>query len=162
MVKEVLKLGNELLYRKSSPVKKDDMPALEITVKDLHDTLFEFRARYGAGRAIAAPQIGVFKRLIYMHIDKPVVLINPSLSFDDDETMTVYDDCMCFPGLHVKISRFKRCTVRYKDIEFADYSMMLEGSLSELIQHEYDHLNGILATMRALDDRSFYLKSEHV
>ncbi len=159
MIKQIFKLGNELLYQKSIPVKKEELHILKTAVLDLHDTLFDYRARYGAGRAISAPQIGVFKRLIYMHIDKPVVIINPRLEFEGDETMTVYDDCMCFPGLLVKVNRCKRCTLYYKDIDFADNAIKLDGSLSELIQHEYDHLDGILATMRAVDGRSFFLMS---
>jgi peptide deformylase len=115
-----------------------------------------FRKSYGAGRAIAAPQIGVFKRLIYMHIDEPVVFINPVLHFEDDELMEVLDDCMSFPGLLVKVMRYKRCTIQYKDMDFNDNQLELEGDLSELLQHEYDHLNGILATMRAVDDKALY------
>lgn len=160
MIREILLLGNPKLYEVSSAVTKEEAGFIIKTVSDLHDTLMDFRNRHGAGRAIAAPQIGVFKRLIYMYIDKPVVFINPVLEFEDDELMDVLDDCMSFPGLLVKVKRHKRCTIRFKDMDFNDNIMKLEGDLSELLQHEYDHLDGILATMRAADDKSLCLTSQ--
>jgi len=138
------------------------MDSIKKTVSDLHDTLIDFRKKYNAGRAIAAPQIGVFKRLIYMYIDKPIVFINPVLKFDNKEMIDVIDDCMSFPNLLVKVKRYKECSVMYKDINFVDKTLNFKGDLSELIQHEYDHLDGILATMRAIDNKSFYIKSKGV
>ncbi|AGY78093.1 peptide deformylase [Clostridium autoethanogenum] len=160
MIKEILLLGNDALYKKSLPVEKEDMDSIKETVLDLHDTLIDFRKKYNAGRAIAAPQIGVFKRLIYMYIDKPIVFINPVLKFDNKEMMDVMDDCMSFPNLLVKVKRYKECSIIYKDINFADKTLKFKGDLSELIQHEYDHLDGILATMRAIDNKFFYIKSK--
>lgn len=162
MIKEILLLGNDALYKKSLPVEKEDMDSIKETVSDLHDTLIDFRKKYNAGRAIAAPQIGVFKRLIYMYIDKPIVFINPVLKFDNKEMMDVMDDCMSFPNLLVKVKRYKECSIIYKDINFVDKTFNFKGDLSELIQHEYDHLDGILATMRAIDNKSFYIKSKEV
>lgn len=161
MLKEILLLGNDSLYKKSLPVEKEELDLIKETVLDLHDTLIDFRKKYNAGRAIAAPQIGVFKRLIYMYIHKPIVFINPILKFDNEEIMEVMDDCMSFPNLLVKVNRYKECTVIYKDIDFIDRTIKFEGDLSELIQHEYDHLDGILATMRAINNKSFYLKSKN-
>ena len=62
-----------------------------------------------------------------------------------------------FPNLLVKVKRYQRCTITYKTPEWKEEKMELEGDLSELLQHEYDHLDGILATMRAIDNRSFSL-----
>lgn len=157
-VKEIFLLGNEKLYNVSEEIKQEELVEVEEVVKDLHDTLINFRKEYGAGRAIAAPQIGYFKRLIYMNIDKEVVLINPKIEYVDDEMITVWDDCMCFPELLVKVKRFKRCVVYYKDLAWKDNLLELEGDISELIQHEYDHLDGILAVQKAIDDRSFSIK----
>ncbi|GFP76164.1 peptide deformylase [Clostridium fungisolvens] len=159
-VKEIFLLGNEKLYNVSEEIKQEELVEVEEVVKDLHDTLMNFRKEYGAGRAIAAPQIGYFKRLIYMNIDKEVVLINPKLEYVDDEMITVWDDCMCFPELLVKVKRFKRCVVYYKDLAWKDNLIELEGDISELIQHEYDHLDGILAVQKAIDDRSFSIKTK--
>jgi len=158
MIREILLLGNEKLYQKSEEIKREDMDYIKEVVKDLHDTMMEFRRKYGVGRAIAAPQIGVFKRLVYMNIGTPVVFINPVLEFKDDEKMTVMDDCMCFPNLLVKVKRYKKCKVKYRDLNFEYKEVNYEGDLSELIQHEYDHLDGILATMRAMDSKSFFIK----
>ncbi len=66
---------------------------------------------------------------------------------------------MSFPELLVKVKRYKRCLIKFKDLNFKDNTMKLEGDLAELLQHEYDHLDGILATMRAVDERALCLKS---
>ena len=160
MVKDILLLGNPRLYEISAPIQKEEMGLINEVVDDLHDTLMDFRRIHGAGRAIAAPQIGVFRRLIYMHIDQPVVLVNPALRFVDDEIMEVLDDCMSFPELLVKVMRHWRCIVEYTDMNGRDNRMELTGDLSEVLQHEYDHLDGILATMRAADSKSLCLKSQ--
>lgn len=160
MVKEVLLLGNSKLYEISRPVKRNELPTLKEVVNDLHDTLMDFKQRYDAGRAIAAPQIGVMKRMIYMYIDSPVVFINPAFQNKSKEMMRVWDDCMCFPDLLVKVERHKTCTISYRDLDWNQQIMQLEGDLSELLQHEYDHLDGILAVSRAVDGRSFALRSQ--
>ncbi|MGI6733669.1 MAG: peptide deformylase [Anaerovoracaceae bacterium] len=157
MVKEILKLGNPQLYEISEEVTAADIPMLNTWVTDLRDTLLEYRNTYGAGRAIAAPQIGIQKRLLYMLTDKEYVFINPVIHFPDDELMEVLDDCMSFPGLCVRVMRHKRAILTYTDLEGKERKMDLEGDYSELLQHEYDHLDGILATMRAKDNKSFIL-----
>ena len=158
MMQPILLLGDPRLYENSSPVSQEDLPNLRRTVEDLHDTLMAFREKYHAGRAIAAPQIGVPKRLIYMYIDRPVVFLNPTLEFPDPERMELLDDCMSFPGLLVKVEQYRRCTVRCRDLDWRECCFTFEDDLSELIQHEYDHLDGILATMRAVDKRSLFFK----
>ena len=154
-VKEILLLGNEELYEVSKPISNEN---IENLVNDLHDTLMDFRQKHQAGRAIAASQIGIKKRLIYMYIDKPIVFINPKLEFIDDELIDVLDDCMSFPDMLVKVKRHKRCVVKYFDENGHEKELFFEDDLAELIQHEYDHLDGILATMRAIDNKSFILK----
>lgn len=158
MKKEIILLGNEELYQISEPLKKDEIENIKSIVQNLHDTLLDFREKYHAGRAIAAPQIGIKKRLLYMFIDKPVIFINPVLEFPDDEMMEVLDDCMSFPNLLIKVMRHKRCRIKYLDMNWEEQVMSLEGDLAELLQHEYDHLNGILATMRAINNKSFIIK----
>lgn len=160
MVREIRKLGDPRLYEISEEVTRDDAQFLGEWVTDLHDTLMDYRRIYGAGRAIAAPQIGVQKRLLYMCMDKPVVFVNPRLTFPDEETYTLLDDCMSFPGLLVRVERYKRAVIDYLDEDFQPQRMRLEGDVSELLQHEYDHLDGILSTMRAVDNRAFVWKGE--
>jgi peptide deformylase len=155
---KILLLGNPKLNEKSELVLQNEVADLELVIQDLHDILFEFKARfahYGAFRGIAAPQIGVMKRLIYMYVDEPIVFINPILTDLSAEMFEVWDDCMCFPNLLVKLKRHKSCTIHFKDRDWNDKTMHFEGNLSELIQHEYDHLEGILATEKALDSQSF-------
>jgi len=159
-VREILLLGNPQLYHKRELVEEHELLSLIPVIEDLHDTMMDFRERYKAGRAIAAPQIGFMKRLIYMHIDSPTVFINPVLENKSSEMMTVWDDCMSFPDLFVKVKRHKSCRIRYHDMNWSPQSMNLEDDLSELLQHEYDHLDGILAVSRAIDGYSFALRSQ--
>ena len=158
MVRKILLLGDEQLYEVSAEVDKKEISQIRNTITNLHDTLMDYRNRYGAGRAIAAPQIGIQKRIIYMFLDHPVVFINPVLKFPDEEMMEVLDDCMSFPDLYVRVLRHKRCTIEFMDLDWKQCSWELEGDLAELLQHECDHLDGILATMRAIDNKSFVFK----
>ena len=157
MIKEILTLGDPRLYETSDAITPDEKDAVAGWVTDLHDTLMAYREKYGAGRAVAAPQIGIFKRLLYAYMDRPYVFINPVLTFPDDESYVLLDDCMSFPGLMVRVERHRRADIAYLDEEFNPQTMHLEGDFSELLQHEYDHLDGILATMRAVDNKSFIL-----
>ena len=158
MVRGILLLGNPKLYNKSEPVLVDELSQIKDVVDDLRDTMMDFRKKHGLGRAIAAPQIGVPKRIIYMHITEPVVFINPELRFIGAEMFELKDDCMSFPGLFVRLRRYKNSVIRYKDMDWKDNELKLSGDLSELLQHEYDHLDGILATMRAIDNKSFFMQ----
>lgn len=159
-VRNVLLLGNPKLYEVSRPVRRAELSGLGPLVQDLHDTLVDFRKRYGAGRAIAAPQIGVMKRIVYLFIDRPVVFLNPVLKQKSRERREVWDDCMCFPNLLVNVRRHRSCRVGFRDLDWKESEMPLEGDLSELLQHECDHLDGVLAVSRAVDRYSFSLKSQ--
>ena len=158
--KEILLLGNPKLYESCIPIKKNEIKEIKYIVQDLHDTLMDFRKKYKAGRAIAAPQIGVMKRLVYMHMQSPVVFINPVLDNFSRRTFELWDDCMSFPDILVKVKRHKSCEIYFRDLKWKKHSMILEENLSELLQHEVDHLNGILAIQRAIDCKSIILKSQ--
>ncbi|MBC8876707.1 MAG: peptide deformylase [Planctomycetes bacterium] len=156
-VKSILLLGNPVLYEISQPVRQDE---LEV-VADLHDTLMAFREQYGVGRAIAAPQIGVLKRLVHMYVNgQATEFINPVLEDKSAGMIEIWDDCLSFPELLVKVQRHKSCRIRYRNLEWQQEEMHLEDDLSELLQHECDHLDGVLAVSRAIDGRSFALRSE--
>jgi peptide deformylase len=154
-LQDLLLLGNPMLYQVSEPVQKSELPIVSQWVDDLHNVMHEIREKYHFGRAIAAPQLGIMKRLIYMNIDKPVVFINPEFTYLSDEKFEVWDDCMCFPNLLVKVIRHKALTIKYLDENWREQEWNMKDDLSELLQHEYDHLDGILCTMRAIDDKSF-------
>ena len=158
--REILLLGNPKLFEICEPVQETQLKEIKPIIQDLHDTLMAFREKYNAGRAIAAPQIGAIKRLVYMHIGEPVVFINPVLNLKSAEMMELWDDCMSFPELLVKVHRHQRCRITFRDENWEEQSMILEGDLSELLQHEVDHLDGILAVQRAIDHRSFALRSQ--
>lgn len=160
-VREILLLGNENLYKISKEIPRDGLEKAKQIVEDLHNTMMNFREKYGFGRAIAAPQINELYRVIYMNFDgKSIAFINPKLEWASDEIFEIWDDCMSFPGLEVKLKRHKKVKIYYKDLEWNDCQTQFEGDLAELIQHEYDHLDGILAVQRALDNKSFRINKD--
>lgn len=159
-VREILLLGNPALNVGCPLVARDEAESLRTVVADMHDTLMDFRSRWGAGRAIAAPQIGVLKRLIYLHIDSPVVLVNPRLENLSTEMFELWDDCFSFPHLLVRVKRHRSCRATFCDLEWQEHVLDARDGLSELLQHECDHLDGILAVERAIDGRSFAYRSE--
>jgi peptide deformylase len=159
-VRDILYLGNPKLYEESSKVKREELEDLKSVIEDMADTLMEFRDEYGWGRAIAAPQIGVMKRIIYMHVNEPVVLINPVIKLRNRRKTLVWDDCMSCPDLLVQVKRYRRCKVEYRDDNWQKRSLYLEGKLATLMQHEVEHLQGILITQKAISEKSFALRSE--
>lgn len=152
---DLLQLGHPLLYERCAPVLESDLPLVPEWVSQLDQVMQEIRARYQFGRAIAAPQLGIMKRLIYMNIDQPVVFINPELSKLSPDMFELWDDCMSFPNLLVRVRRHRSLTISYRDPNWQLQHRDLQGDLSELLQHEYDHLEGVLCTMRAIDAKAF-------
>jgi peptide deformylase len=159
-VKEILLLGNPQLYEISFPVKKDELEHMEPLILDLNDTLTDFRKKHNAGRAIAAPQIGIRKRVLYINIDRPMIVINPAIEAKSYEMIEIWDDCMSFPDLLVKVKRHRSCAITFRNMNWELQTMNVDGDFSELLQHEYDHLEGILAVSRAIDRHSFALRSQ--
>lgn len=152
---DLLQLGHPLLYQKSAPILQSELGLVAEWVAQLEHVMQEIRAKYQFGRAIAAPQLGIMKRLIYMNIDRPVVFINPRLLNLSPEMITLWDDCMSFPNLLVRVRRHRSLTITYRDLDWQEQSWNMEDGLSELLQHEYDHLEGILCTMRVTDEKGF-------
>jgi peptide deformylase len=159
-IRDIILLGDPRLYEVCSPVAPEELTALMEIVEDLHDTLMDFRTRYDRGRAIAAPQIGVTKRIVYMKTDEPAVFINPTIDLESTQTFELWDDCLSFPDLLVKVRRYRNCRVTYRDLGWNECSLLLSDSLAELLQHECDHLDGILAVARAVDSQAFALRSQ--
>jgi peptide deformylase len=158
-IDDLLLLGDPRLYQVCEPVSYDELPLVNDWIADMHNVMQQIRAKYNFGRAIAAPQLGIMKRLVYMNIDKPVVFINPELTGLSAEKFDLWDDCMSFPNLLVKVERHKDITVNYLDEHWQPQRWEMHDALSELLQHEYDHLDGILCTMRAIDDKAFKWRS---
>ena len=158
--REILILGNEKLYKSSKPFSVDSLEEVKRVAKDLEDTLDAFRAEKGFGRAIAAPQIGDSVCMIVMKLDgAKMVFINPCMEVLDGETFELWDDCMSFPGLEVRVFRYQSIRVTYRDLNWKIQSEVFQGNLSELFQHEYDHLDGILAVQRAIDLKAFRMNT---
>jgi peptide deformylase len=159
-VRDILLLGNPLLFQECSPVRQSELTLAIETGQDLHDTMMDFRATHGWGRAIAAPQIGVMKRIVYMHVEKPWLILNPVMAHPSSELLEVWDDCMSFPDLLVRLNRHCSFEMTYRDAQWTEHTLHVEGFLSELLQHEIDHLDGTLAVSRAIDGSSFALQSQ--
>ena len=161
-VREVLQLGNPILREVAAPViqpSADDVAAL---LDDLRDTLACWKERTGYGRGIAAPQIGVLRRVVFLNIGgcEPWPLINPEIVEASEETIVVWDACLSFLTIFFCVTRHARVRVRYQDTSGAIQIVDAEGDLSELLQHEIDHLDGILALERLTDTRTIVSREE--
>jgi peptide deformylase len=161
-IRTILQLGNPLLWEQASVL---DPRSLEVpsVIQDLSDTLRAFREARGFGRGIAAPQIGVLKRLIFIRMTPTGFcgpMLNPAIVWASDRQIELWDDCFSFPDLMVRVRRGERVRVRYVDEAGAEQLLEAAGDLSELLQHEIDHLDGILATDRAISGRAFATRAE--
>ena len=159
--REILLLGNPVLRKKCAAIKKNEIAGCASAVADLHDTLSDFRLRNGFGRGIAAPQIGVAKQLIYIDFEYTGPLFNPRIVKRSKKKFQLWDDCFSFPGLLVKVERNYAIAVEFLTEHGKKSTLEAEGALSELLQHEIDHVNGILAVDRAIDSRHIILRSEY-
>lgn len=113
-------------------------------------TVHAFRLRHGWGRAIAAPQVGEAVRLVAMAIDgRETVLVDPIIEWRSEAVHELWDDCMSLPEIAVRVLRHERITVRYRTLDGAEAAFeRADPDLSELLQHEIDHLDGVLMTRR--------------
>jgi len=163
-VRPVLQLGNPLLREKS--LRVDDPSASDVSalVQDLADTLAHWRAETGYGRGIAAPQLGVLQRVIFLKLPDadPWPLINPEIISCGDEKIIVWDGCLSFLFLFVQVERHREITVRYQNLngDTFEFEAGDDRDLSELLQHEIDHLDGILAIDRAVDIKTLCSREE--
>lgn len=158
--RRILQLGDPLLRTVSAPVNEPS--AAQLIFQDLRDTLHEFRRTHGFGRGISAVQIGEAKRLIYIEFEGAAYAIrNPEYEMRSEANFRLWDDCFSFPGLLVFLERSQTVRIRYEDENSNMQHLNASGPLSELLQHEIDHLDGILATDRALDRNSFCTREEY-
>ena len=160
-VRDIILLGDERLYQHSEVVSQNEVASLLPAIRDMHDTMQAFKEQHGWGRAISAPQINVRQRIVCMNVDREYTFINPILDNHSEATTEYWEDCMSFPELIVRIKVPKTCRMTYRDVHWKEHVVTLEGFYSELLQHEVDHLHGVLAVQRALDDRSIALRETH-
>ena len=146
-------LGDPCLRQICEPVLDFRSDGFRKEGKRLLCALEQFRAEWGFGRAIAAPQIGIPRRMIAMNLGQgPFLVVNPEISSRSIETFTLWDDCMSFPWIMVRLRRHKHLDLTWMDASGSPQKWSrVDPALSELIQHETDHLDGILAVDHALD-----------
>ena len=159
-VRRVLKMGEPLLYQKAVPVTNFNTPELDRLIADMVDTM---EALNGAG--IAAPQIGESKQVVIFGVDanprypdaEPVpftVLINPEIEILSLDTESGWEGCLSVPGLRGLVER--HTMLRYRGYDTS--GMLLErevtGFHARVVQHECDHLDGVLYPMRITDMRN--------
>ncbi len=161
MIREVLKMGDERLLAKARPVEKFDTPELHELLADMHDTM-----EHLSGAGLAAPQIGVGLRVVVFGVqnnprypqaeDVPyTVLINPDVEPLSQEMEEAWEGCLSVPGLRGVVPRYKSLRYRGFDATGAAIDRVAEGFHARVVQHECDHLDGILYPMRVRDFTRF-------
>jgi len=152
----ILPLGDPRLREKSLPVPDPADPSVRAVAYRLLGTLRAFRKQHGFSQGIAAPQIGIAARI--MVIDPgpgPIVLVNPKVMWISDQTVCSWESCMCFPALAVMVQRADAIRVAYRTLDGSDAVLASDNAdVAAVIQHELDHLEGILLLDRAADTRS--------
>lgn len=151
-LRPILQLGNPLLREKCEPVPDPTTSAIAKLVADLNDTLAHWRSTTGYGRGIAAPQIGVLQRVIFLRLpgqlagEGPWPLINPEIIERSPEKIVVWDACLSFLSIFMQVERHREISVRYQNLRGETITIQAgeERNLSELLQHEIDHLDGKL------------------
>jgi peptide deformylase len=161
MIREVLKMGDPRLLEKSQPVEAFGTPQLRELIADMRDTMARLN---GAG--LAAPQIGVPLRVVIFGVvcnprypdaeEVPdTVLINPVIAPLDVEMEEAWEGCLSVPGMRGVVPRFKRLRYRGFDEPGNPIDRSVEGFHARVVQHECDHLDGILYPMRIRDMSQF-------
>ena len=163
-VRPVLQLGDPLLRQKALSVPDPTAPAIQDLINDLAETLAHWRAKTGYGRGIAAPQLGVLQRVIFIKLPgaNPWPLINPEIIKRSEEKIIVWDACLSFLSIFMQVERHRQITVRYQDLDgkTLDFEAGDDRNLSELLQHEIDHLDGLLAIDRVTDVKTICTREE--
>lgn len=158
-VRRVLKMGDPLLYRKAEPVKQFNTPELDALIADMFDTMAELN---GAG--LAAPQIGVSERVVIFGVEanprypqvEPVpttVLINPKLTPIGADMEDGWEGCLSVPGMRGLVSRHLHLRYTGFDQHGTPIDRTVSGFHARVVQHECDHIEGILYPLRLKDIR---------
>lgn len=160
-VKPVLKMGDPHLLLPAAPVERFDTPELQALIEDMRDTM---QALDGAG--LAAPQIGAGLQVVifgmehnprYPDVEEVpyTVLLNPVLTALDEEMEEDWEGCLSVPGLRGVVPRYRRVRYRGFDPSGQPVDRSVSGFHARVVQHECDHLLGILYPMRMRDMRRF-------
>lgn len=160
-VKPVLKMGDPRLLVTAQMVSSSDLPGLPSLIQDMHDTMESLN---GAG--LAAPQIGVGLRVVIFGVGRNprypdaeevpyTVLVNPKLTPLTEEVEEDWEGCLSVPGMHGLVPRFTRLRYQGWDQHGKSIDRTVEGFHARVVQHEDDHLRGILYPMRIKNLRMF-------
>jgi peptide deformylase len=161
MIREVLKMGDPRLLERARPVTAFATPELDALIADMRDTMAHLD---GAG--LAAPQIGVGLRVVVFGVHRnprypdaeevpDTVLINPELAPIGDRMVEGWEGCLSVPGMRGLVPRFERLRYRGYDAAGVPIDRTVEGFHAVVVQHEVDHLDGILYPMRIRDLTKF-------
>lgn len=139
---EIRKFNDAALYKKAKKVRKID-DGIKALAKDMAETM-----RVNQGVGLAAPQVGVLKKIIIFEKDyrigETMALINPRIIKKSKEKSVDTEGCLSFPEIYIDIKRAKKVKVKALNIEGEKIEMEAEGLLARILQHEIDHLNGIV------------------
>jgi len=139
-------LGNPVLRERCKEVKLKD-PTLKRLVRDMEETL-----RKAEGVGLAATQVGILKRVIIYDVGEGLkVLINPMITWESEEKLEEEEGCLSVPGAKVPVRRAKEIRAEGYNLEGDKVALEAEGLLARVIQHEIDHLNGILIIDRTTE-----------
>lgn len=163
-IRPVLQLGDPLLRQKAVRVADPVAEEVQDLVRDLADSLAHWRSATGYGRGIAAPQLGELRRVIFLKLPgaEPWPLINPEIIVFSEEKIIVWDACLSFLSIFMQVERHREVMVRYQNLhgETLEFEAGDDRNLSELLQHEIDHLDGILAIDRVVDVKTICTREE--
>jgi len=138
----ILRFPDPRLKTKANPVT-NITDATSIIINDMLATMYDEK-----GIGLAATQVDIHQRIVVIDIsensDQPIVLINPEIIAKSDETLINEEGCLSVPGIYAKVNRHETCMVKALDRHGKEFILDGEGLLSICIQHELDHLNGIL------------------
>jgi peptide deformylase len=160
-IKPVLRMGHPVLLQKALSVEAFDTPALHTLIQDMQDTMAHMN---GAG--IAAPQIGVSQRVVIFGVGHNprypdaeqvpyTVLINPVLTLIGDEMEDGWEGCLSVPGMRGVVPRHQRLHYKGFDQYGQFIDRLVSGFHARVVQHECDHLDGVLYPMRIQDLSNF-------
>ena len=163
-IRIVLQLGDPGLREVAKKVSDPAASEIRALVEDLSDTLAYWRKTTGYGRGIAAPQIGANVRAIFLRLpgEPPWPVVNPEIVWRSEEKIVVWDACLSFLSIFMQVERHREITVQYQDLSGAWHEVRAneDRNLSELLQHEIDHLDGILAVDRITDIKTMCTREE--
>ncbi|MEE8135209.1 MAG: peptide deformylase [Gemmatimonadales bacterium] len=159
-IRPIQLLGSPALRAQCEQVSNVRSPAVRVVTDDLQETFRDLRSRHGYGRGISAPQIGAPIRIIYIEVEEPLLLINPSIVDIGKRDLHVWDDCFSIPDLLVRVQRANRVKVEYEDLSGKTRQLEADGSLAELLQHEIEHLDGVLIVDHPVGLDPFCIREE--